>query len=71
MAHKQAIGKDRHQAPRNLSERQPCGTGNDRGARRAADPPPAKPPAQVISGVGPEDAATQIADWLAERKLIA
>jgi electron transfer flavoprotein beta subunit len=37
----------------------------------SADPPPAKPPAQVISGVGPEDAATQIADWLAERKLIA
>jgi electron transfer flavoprotein beta subunit len=37
----------------------------------SADPPPAKPAAQVISGVGPEDAATRIADWLAERKLIA
>ena len=37
----------------------------------AADPPPAKPPALVISGLGPEDAATRIADWLAERKLIA
>jgi electron transfer flavoprotein beta subunit len=36
----------------------------------AADPPPAKPPAQVISGVGPDEAATRIADWLAERKLI-
>jgi hypothetical protein len=36
-----------------------------------ADPPPAKPPAQVISGVGPDEAATRIADWLAERKLIA
>jgi electron transfer flavoprotein alpha/beta subunit len=37
----------------------------------AAEPPPAKPHAQVISGVGPDDAATRIADWLAERKLIA
>jgi electron transfer flavoprotein beta subunit len=36
-----------------------------------ADPPPAKPAAQVISGVGPDEAATRIADWLAERKLIA
>jgi len=35
-----------------------------------ADPPPAKPPAQVISGVGPDEAAKRIADWLAERKLI-
>ncbi|MGH2462488.1 MAG: electron transfer flavoprotein subunit beta/FixA family protein [Candidatus Limnocylindria bacterium] len=37
----------------------------------AADPPPAKAPPQVISGVGPEEAATQIADWLVQRKLIA
>jgi electron transfer flavoprotein alpha/beta subunit len=37
----------------------------------AADPPPAKPPAQVISGVGPDEAASRVADWLAERKLIA
>ncbi|MGH2488158.1 MAG: electron transfer flavoprotein subunit beta, partial [Candidatus Limnocylindria bacterium] len=37
----------------------------------AADPPPAKAPPQVISGVGPEEAASQIADWLAQRKLIA
>jgi electron transfer flavoprotein beta subunit len=36
-----------------------------------AQPPPAKAPAQRIAGVGPDDAATQIADWLAERKLIA
>jgi len=37
----------------------------------AADPPPAKSPPQVISGVGPDEAASRIADWLAERKLIA
>ncbi|MEK6191560.1 MAG: electron transfer flavoprotein subunit beta/FixA family protein [Chloroflexota bacterium] len=37
----------------------------------AADPPPAKPPAQVISGVAPDEAASRVADWLAERKLIA
>jgi len=37
----------------------------------AADPPPAKAPPQVISGVGPDEAASRIADWLAERKLIA
>lgn len=35
------------------------------------DPPAGKPPAQVISGVGPDEAASRIADWLAERKLIA
>ena len=33
-------------------------------------PPPAKPPAERISGVGPDEAAARIADWLAERKLI-
>jgi len=37
----------------------------------SAHPPPAKGPTQVISGVGPDEAATRIADWLAERKLIA
>jgi electron transfer flavoprotein beta subunit len=36
----------------------------------SATPPPAKPPAQVVSGVGPDEAAVQIADWLAARKLI-
>ena len=36
-----------------------------------ANPPPAKPPAERITGVGPDEAATRIADWLAERKLIA
>jgi electron transfer flavoprotein beta subunit len=36
-----------------------------------ARPPAAKPPAERISGVGAEEAATRIADWLAERKLIA
>jgi electron transfer flavoprotein beta subunit len=34
-------------------------------------PPAAKPPATRVAGVGPDEAATQIADWLAERKLIA
>jgi len=33
-------------------------------------PPPSKPPAQVVSGVRPDEAATTIADWLAARKLI-
>ncbi len=36
-----------------------------------AHPPAAKPPAERIAGVGPDEAATRIADWLAERKLIA
>jgi electron transfer flavoprotein beta subunit len=36
-----------------------------------ARPPAAKPPAERISGVGPEEAATRMADWLAARKLIA
>jgi electron transfer flavoprotein beta subunit len=36
-----------------------------------ANPPAAKPPAERISGVGPEEAATKIADWLAARKLLA
>jgi hypothetical protein len=36
-----------------------------------ARPPAAKPPAERISGVGPDEAATRIADWLAARKLIA
>jgi electron transfer flavoprotein beta subunit len=36
-----------------------------------ARPPEAKPPAERIAGVGPDEAATRIADWLAERKLIA
>jgi electron transfer flavoprotein beta subunit len=36
-----------------------------------AEPPAAKPPAERISGVGPDEAASRIADWLAERKLIA
>jgi electron transfer flavoprotein beta subunit len=36
-----------------------------------ANPPPAKPPAERIVGVDPDEAATRIADWLAERKLIA
>ncbi len=34
-------------------------------------PPAAKPPVERISGVGPDEAATRIADWLAARKLIA
>ena len=34
-------------------------------------PPAAKPPAVRVTGVGPDEAATRIADWLAERKLIA
>ena len=33
--------------------------------------PTAKPPAERISGVGPDEAASRIADWLGERKLIA
>jgi electron transfer flavoprotein beta subunit len=36
-----------------------------------ANPPPAKPPAERIVGVGSDEAAIRIADWLAERKLIA
>lgn len=36
-----------------------------------AKPPAAKPPAERITGVGPDEAATRIADWLAARKLIA
>jgi electron transfer flavoprotein beta subunit len=36
-----------------------------------AQPPAAKAPAERITGVGPDEAATRIADWLAERKLIA
>ena len=36
----------------------------------SATPPPDKPPAQVVSGVGPDEAAIQIADWLSARKLI-
>jgi electron transfer flavoprotein beta subunit len=36
-----------------------------------ATPPAAKPPAERITGVGPDEAATRIADWLAARKLIA
>ena len=46
----------------------------DLGARTRmveARPPAAKPPAERISGVGPDEAATRIADWLAARKLIA
>ncbi|MDQ3879861.1 MAG: electron transfer flavoprotein subunit beta/FixA family protein [Chloroflexota bacterium] len=35
-----------------------------------ARPPEAKPPAERIEGVGPEEAATKLADWLAARKLI-
>jgi len=35
-----------------------------------ARPPAAKPPARRIAGVGPDEAAVAIADWLAERKLI-
>jgi electron transfer flavoprotein beta subunit len=37
----------------------------------SAEPPPAKPPAEVVQGVGADEAATRIADWLAKRKLIA
>jgi electron transfer flavoprotein beta subunit len=36
-----------------------------------ARPPAAKPPAERITGVGPDEAATRMADWLAARKLIA
>jgi electron transfer flavoprotein beta subunit len=36
-----------------------------------ARPPAAKPPAERITGVGPDEAATRIADWLEARKLIA
>jgi electron transfer flavoprotein beta subunit len=36
-----------------------------------ARPPAAKPPAERITGVGADEAATRIADWLAARKLIA
>ena len=36
-----------------------------------ANPPAAKPPAERITGVGAEEAATKIADWLAARKLLA
>jgi electron transfer flavoprotein beta subunit len=36
-----------------------------------AKPPPAKPPAERIEGVGAEEAATRIADWLTARKLVA
>jgi electron transfer flavoprotein beta subunit len=36
-----------------------------------ARPPATKPPAERITGVGPDEAATKIADWLAARKLIA
>jgi electron transfer flavoprotein beta subunit len=36
-----------------------------------ATPPAAKPPAERITGVGADEAATRIADWLAARKLIA
>lgn len=36
-----------------------------------ATPPAAKPPAERISGVGADEAATRIADWLAARKLIS
>ncbi len=35
-----------------------------------ARPPQAKPPTERIADVGPDEAATRIADWLAERKLI-
>lgn len=35
-----------------------------------ARPPEAKPPAERIEGVGAEDAAAKLTDWLAERKLI-
>jgi electron transfer flavoprotein beta subunit len=37
----------------------------------SAEPPPAKPPAEVVQGVSADEAATKIADWLAKRKLIA
>ncbi len=36
-----------------------------------ARPPAAKPPAERVTGVGPDEAAVRIADWLAARKLIA
>jgi electron transfer flavoprotein beta subunit len=32
--------------------------------------PEAKPPTERVEGVGPDEAVTRIADWLAERKLI-
>jgi electron transfer flavoprotein beta subunit len=35
-----------------------------------ARPPEAKPPTQRIENVSAEDAAAQVADWLAARKLI-
>jgi hypothetical protein len=35
-----------------------------------ARPPEAKPPTERIENVGPDEAATRIADWLAARKLI-
>jgi electron transfer flavoprotein beta subunit len=35
-----------------------------------ARPPEAKPPTERIENVGPDEAATKIADWLAARKLI-
>ena len=36
-----------------------------------ARPPAAKPPVERIEGVGADEAATRIADWLAARKLVA
>ncbi|HEY7738268.1 MAG TPA: electron transfer flavoprotein subunit beta/FixA family protein [Candidatus Limnocylindria bacterium] len=36
-----------------------------------ARPPATKPPAERITGVGADEAATRITDWLASRKLIA
>jgi len=35
-----------------------------------ARPPEAKPPTERIENVGPDDAASRVADWLAARKLI-
>jgi electron transfer flavoprotein beta subunit len=35
-----------------------------------ARPPEEKPPTERIENVGPDEAASRIADWLAARKLI-